>query len=117
MISGFEYVLDIGSAILELFYILFVIIGMLLIIYGGLIAAMEIIIHEWRKKKYTYYHIRHQLTDKILFGLEFLIAADVIKSVLHPGLEEILTLGAIVLIRTIMGHFLSKEISEYSFEE
>lgn len=106
-----------GSLALGLFQLFFTMVGLAMIIYGGIVATIELIMHETRRKNYTYTHIRHQFTDKILFGLEFLIAADVIRTILDPTLEEILTLGAIVLIRTVMGYFLSKEVQEYSFLE
>jgi uncharacterized membrane protein len=117
MVLGTGILLEWGSLALGLFELFFVMVGLAMIIYGGIVSTIEIILHEAQKKNYTYAHIRHQFTDKILFGLEFLIAADVIRTVLDPSIEEILTLGAIVLIRTIMAHFLSKEIEEYSFEE
>ncbi|MDK2911637.1 MAG: hypothetical protein PWR29_594 [Methanolobus sp.] len=106
-----------GSLALGIFQLFFIIVGLAMIIYGGIVATIEIIFHEVRKKNNTYAHIRHQFTDKILFGLEFLIAADVIRTIRDPTPEEILTLGAIVLIRTVMGYFLSKEVQEYSFLE
>jgi uncharacterized membrane protein len=117
MVLGTGLLLEWGSLVLGLFELFFSMVGLAMIIYGGIVSTIEIILHEAQKKNYTYAHIRHQFTDKILFGLEFLIAADVIRTVLNPSIEEILTLGAIVLIRTIMAHFLSKEIEEYSFEE
>ncbi|WP_256622526.1 DUF1622 domain-containing protein [Methanolobus chelungpuianus] len=106
-----------GFLALGLFQLFLTMVGLAMIIYGGIVATIEIIFHETRKKNYTYAHIRHQFTDKILFGLEFLIAADVIRTIQDPTPEEILTLGAIVLIRTVMGYFLSKEVQEYSFLE
>jgi uncharacterized membrane protein len=117
MVVGAESLMEWGSLGLGLFELFFVMVGLAMIIYGGIVSTIEIVLHEVQRTNYTYAHIRHQFTDKILFGLEFLIAADVIRTVLDPSIEEILTLGAIVLIRTIMAHFLSKEIEEYSFEE
>jgi uncharacterized membrane protein len=106
-----------GSVALGLFELFILMVGLAIIIYGGIVATIEIIFHEIRKKSYTYAHIRHQFTDKILFGLEFLIAADILRTVRNPTPEEVLTLGAIVLIRTTMAYFLSKEVQEYSFDE
>jgi len=111
LLSGFSY------AVLSFFETFLTIIGLGLVIYGGIIAAVEVFLHEIGKKSFTYSHIRRQFTDKILFGLEFLIAADIILTVRRPTLDDVLLLGVIVVVRTILGYFLTKEVEEYKFEE
>lgn len=61
-------------------------------------------------KQYTMEHIRSHLARKIIFGLEFVIAADVLLATVTTDLNDILRLGAIVLIRVILGYSLRKEI-------
>ncbi|AKB19792.1 hypothetical protein MSWHS_2929 [Methanosarcina sp. WWM596] len=90
--------------------------GSLLIIYGGLRATLGVIQIEILKKNYSYQHVRKELTNKIVFGLEFFIAADVLETVLNPSQEELLLLGTVVLIRTVLGYFLSKEVLEYKLD-
>ncbi|WP_406656498.1 DUF1622 domain-containing protein [Methanolobus sp. ZRKC2] len=114
---GMENFAGLSQTVLIIFQVFLTAVGMFLIIYGGVLAAVEIFIHEFRKKKYPYTHIRHQFTDKILFGLEFLIAADVILSVMNPSISDLLSLSVLVIVRTILGYFLSKEVEEYQFEE
>jgi uncharacterized membrane protein len=47
----------------------------------------------------------------ILLGLEFLVAADIIGTVLvSPTMENVLILGMIVLIRTFLSYSLEIEI-------
>ena len=87
--------------------------GSLLIIYGGLQAIFSIIFCEVLKKSYSYQQMRKELTDKIVFGLEFFIAADVLETTKHPTQEKLIVLGTVVLIRTVLGYFLSKEVLEY----
>ena len=87
--------------------------GSLLIIYGGLQAILDIILCEVLKKPYSYQQMRKELTDKIVFGLEFFIAADVLETTRHPTQEKLILLGTVVLIRIVLGYFLSKEVSEY----
>lgn len=48
----------------------------------------------------------------ILLSLEILIAADIIDSIVKPTWEDILRLAVIVAIRTVISHFLNKEIAE-----
>jgi len=62
-------------------------------------------------KTITTHRIRHTVGAYLLLGLEFLIAADIIRTIVKPTLEELAILGGIVIIRTIISYFLGKEIS------
>jgi uncharacterized membrane protein len=55
--------------------------------------------------------LRHSFGSYLLLGLEFLIAADIINTVMKPGLHEVAILGAIVVIRTVIGYTLDHELS------
>lgn len=46
----------------------------------------------------------------ILLGLEILIASDIAQTVIEPTYERVILLGAIVVIRTILSFFLSREL-------
>lgn len=56
--------------------------------------------------------LRGRLTTRIIFGLDFLIASDVVLSVLVPTLEELTRLGGVVLIRVVLTFLISKETQE-----
>ncbi len=58
--------------------------------------------------------LRHHLGSYLLLGLEFLIAADIIHTVIKPTLDEMAVLGSIVVIRTILNFFLNREIASHS---
>jgi uncharacterized membrane protein len=59
-----------------------------------------------------YRDYRANLGRGILIGLELLIAADILKSVvIDPTLESMLVLGGIVLIRTFLSISLDVEIN------
>ncbi|MDW7731178.1 MAG: DUF1622 domain-containing protein [Methanolobus sp.] len=111
-----EFLFQWSYSLLTLFETILTIVGALLIFYGGVIAAGEILLHEFRKKPYTYAYIRKMFTDRILFGLEFLIAADIFLTIKNPSVRDILLLGAIVIIRAILGYFLTREMQEYHFK-
>ena len=64
------------------------------------------------KIKHPILLIKIGLGRYILLGLEFLIVADIIDSVLDPTWEGTLMLAAIVAIRTVISFFLNHEISE-----
>lgn len=57
---------------------------------------------------YTFY--RRSLARSIILGLEFLIAADIIRTVMvDETLESIINLGLIILIRIVLGFTLHLE--------
>ncbi len=55
--------------------------------------------------------IRYDLGRYLLLGLEFFVAADVVHTVIQPTLEEVAVLAAIVIIRTIISYFLTREVT------
>lgn len=58
-----------------------------------------------------YRRLRQDLGRGILLGLEFLVAADIIRTVaVTPTLESVAVLGLIVLIRTFLSMSLEVEI-------
>ena len=48
----------------------------------------------------------------ILLALDFMIMSDLITSMTHRDLDELINLGSIVIIRTVIGYFLGKEVKE-----
>jgi uncharacterized membrane protein len=94
----------------------FAIVGSALVTYGGLVATYKILLREIWKSPISYNLIRREFTSKIVFGLEFFIAADLLTTLVAPTREDLILLGAVVIIRTILGYFLSKETQEYQLE-
>ena len=56
---------------------------------------------------------RYSIGYYLLLGLEFLVAADIIRTLIDPSLPRLAILGSIVVIRIVIGYFLDKEIKEY----
>jgi len=90
--------------------------GTVLIIYGGFRAIVRVLLREFAKTPFTYNQIRRDFTDKIVFGLEFLIAADILATLLSPTQQDLINLAVVVVIRTILGYFLSKEAAEFNLQ-
>lgn len=93
------------------------VIGVAVIVWGVAVATFTTIRVEWkalRRRRSTREKIllRQQLGSSLLLGLEFLIAADVIRTVIQPSLEEVAVLGGIVAIRTVISYFLHREMAE-----
>jgi uncharacterized membrane protein len=55
--------------------------------------------------------LRQALGYHLLLGLEFLIAADIVDTLMKPGARELLILGAIVAIRTVISILLNAELA------
>jgi uncharacterized membrane protein len=102
--------------IIYFFALILGIVGAALIIYGGLKAIVKVLMLEIKRGSYTYNQIRRELTDKIVFGLEFLIAADILTTITTPTQQELINLGVVVVIRTILGYFLSREAAEFNLQ-
>ena len=91
--------------------------GTFIIVYGALLTAIQfvrvesnrIFKHVTHKEKRS---IRQKFGAFILLGLEFFIAADIIKTIMKPTLLDVAILGAIVIIRTLISYFLNKELAE-----
>lgn len=54
--------------------------------------------------------IRLRLGRWLVLGLEFLLAADILKTAVAPTWTEIGQLAAIAALRTVLNHFLRREI-------
>ena len=80
----------------------------------GLLAAFVrggLVLQEGKGAEPAYRAIRTVFARSILLGLEFLIAADLIRTVaVQPSLENVAVLGLIVLIRTFLSLSLEVEI-------
>jgi uncharacterized membrane protein len=56
--------------------------------------------------------LRLQLGSYILLSLEFIIISDIIQSAISRNLDDILSLGVIVIIRVALSFFLGRELNE-----
>ena len=87
--------------------------GVAFIVAGALIAIMRHIEGIFGKRRGTL-SVRLTLGHYTLLGLEFLVAQDLVESVIVTDFEHLLGLGAVVLIRTVLEHFLGKEVEHLS---
>ena len=102
--SFFEVIETVGKAIDG--------VGVAVIAVGALISAAGVI--PRRKTGSAYRVFREQLGRTILLGLEFLVAADIIRTVaVTPDARSVAVLGGIVLIRTFLSFSLQLEVTGY----
>jgi uncharacterized membrane protein len=83
------------------------------VIAGGAVLAVFMTIGRIRQEDGgAYEFFRRRLGRAILLGLEFLVAADIIRTVaVTPSGESVAVLGGIVLIRTFLSFSLQLEMT------
>lgn len=80
-------------------------------IVAGLLLASWHYARTGRGSPDGYHQYRQDLGRGILLGLEMLVAADIIRTVaVAPTLQQVLVLGVIVIIRTLLSMSLQVEL-------
>lgn len=88
-------------------------IGVAIVVLGSLAALVPYAVARVTRSATldSYRSVRRSLGRSILLGLEFLVAADIIRTVaVSPTLGSVAALGLIVLIRTFLSFALEVEI-------
>lgn len=60
---------------------------------------------------------RLKLGTYILAALEFLIVADILFTIVHRTLDDVIVLAIVAAVRTVVSYFLEKEIEALSQED
>jgi uncharacterized membrane protein len=89
--------------------------GGVIILWGALISAIQFCHVEYERMAGKHLElernrIRHSLSVYLLTGLEYMIGADILRTVIRPSLQELIVLGSMVAIRTVISYFLNKEM-------
>ena len=102
--DNFKIYVDYISSMVEM-------IGVLTIFLGALYSLFVFFISVSKKKVNSYIQLRQTLGKSILLGLEILIAADIMATVVtDPTMKTVAVLGVIVLIRTFLSLSLQVEL-------
>ena len=82
------------------------------VIVGGIVyGIVRYIFHTRLAVSGAYKRFKNRIGNSLLLGLEFLVAADIIRTVaLNPTLQSVAVLGLLVLIRTFLSWALVVEI-------
>lgn len=87
-------------------------VGVAVILVGGGIACARFLVLMLRKGDEAYRELRQGLGRSILIGLEFLVAGDIIKTiVVSPNGQHVLALAGVVAIRTVLSISLTVEMT------
>jgi uncharacterized membrane protein len=86
-------------------------VGVFIVAAGALVATVRLVVRRVHNMGNYYSSYRQDIGRAILLGLEFLIAGDIIRTVVvAPTIQNVLVLGLIVLIRTFLSLSLQLEI-------
>ena len=85
-------------------------IGAAIIGIGVLSTTFRYALSLLELRKYSYTEIRLHLGSYLALGLDFQLGADILATAVTPTFEEVQLLAAIVVIRTVLNYFLSKEL-------
>ena len=92
------------------------VVAALIIAYGGILSLIRLILR--RTGSGPPFHNRRKVFIEfgawLILGLEFELAADIIRSAISPTWHDIGQLGAIAVIRTFLNYFLERDVREFS---
>lgn len=92
-------------------------IAALVIAYGAIEAAIGLLIPRKKFASTKLFHKRRHVFLRfgvwLLLGLQFELAADIVRSAISPTWSDIGQLGAIAVIRTVLNYFLERDLKEF----
>ncbi len=91
------------------------IIGALITIWGIVVSLFEFLKKEILSRAEAIKlneAIRIRLGSYLVLALEFFIAGDIVKTIITPTWQSLGMLGTIVVIRTILSYFLTKDLKK-----
>lgn len=85
--------------------------GVAVIAFSFAHAMLRAALHVGRRLEDAYERLKTYMGKALLLGLEFLVAADIIQTVIvEPTLNGILALGLLVVVRIVLGWSIAVEI-------
>lgn len=83
------------------------------IVVTGVFRAFKDYLKSFKGSSNTF-EIRHDLGTAMVTGLEFKMAAEILRTVIVRTKDEIIMLGAIIVLREILFFFINKDIKEHN---
>ena len=84
-------------------------IGIFVVFWSGLYGFWQYFQNTFRKKKFD---LQSNLARGLAMGLEFKMAAEILRTVLIQSLEELYMLGAVILLRALLSLLIHYEIKQ-----
>ncbi len=97
-------------------------IGVAVIVWGALVSLVELCGLEIKKfsgasASQNPNLVRQHFGFYLLMGLEYMIGADIVRTLIRPTLQELAVLGSMVAIRTVTSYFLNKEMGRNASDD
>ena len=108
--------------VMHVISILIGVVGVAVIVWGVLcgllrLIGLEIDVFRGQTVSSKRESLKEHLGFYLLLGLEFLVAADIIETLIAPTLEQLLNLGGIIAIRTVISLSINWELSHKKTQE
>jgi uncharacterized membrane protein len=94
--------LEYGIAIVEAF-------GAFTILTGAFRSIWIYLRRFWKPGQHDFGRLRAEFGQSLVMGLEFQVAADILKTAISPTWNDILLLAATILLRTVLNYLLELE--------
>lgn len=104
---------DLGLPYIKIFIEL---IGITIITLAAFHAAYTLLM-GLLKEKIDLNYVRYQFGCSVILGLEFMVGADIIGSLVNPNYYNMGILAIVVVIRTILSYFISLELERLTPEQ
>ena len=92
----------------------FELVGVFVVCWSGLHVFWQFFQNAFLRKRFD---LQTNLAKGLSIGLEFKMAAEILKTVLIQTLEEIYILGAVILLRALLSLLIHFEIGPHRKEE
>ena len=92
-------------------------VGIAILVFAALKFVIHYLIFEFKRLQglesvTAIRNLRLGLGSYILLALEFIIVSDIIHSVVSTNLDDLLSLGLVVIVRIALSFFLGRELIE-----
>lgn len=108
MLHYFSYKMSALTVVREIFEVS----GILIIFYGGVRSICYYIYATIAGKSIVqrFWQFRTELGQSIVSGLELMVAADVISTLMHVTYEKLGIILVLIILRTILSYVLMQEV-------
>lgn len=90
------------SDVLHILIIFLESVGAATIMVASIAASTRLVVGGIRERELRWRAVHDLLGRGLVLGLEFLIGADILKTMLTPALTDLAVLGGTVILRTIL---------------
>ncbi len=86
--------------------------GILIIAYSLVKCFIEYVMHIFKKCTKTEDHLQENLAEGLATALEFMMGAEILKTVSVPNVNELMSLGLIILMRVVLSLLIHFELGQ-----